>query len=102
MRVGGGGGGGIKGGDGGVRKRGKGYLDEHDVPDLQDVRVVHVDQRRRIPPTNPVIVQLCAPPATPRRVRAGGKDSHDSTAELEGVGIRAQQVGNRGSSGLAL
>ena len=35
-------------------------LDEHQVPDLQDIRIVHVHQVRGVPPSNAVKVHLTA------------------------------------------
>lgn len=35
-------------------------LDEHQVPDLQDVGIVHVHQVRGIPSSNAVVVDLAA------------------------------------------
>ena len=36
------------------------HLDEHNVPDLEDVGVVHVDERSRVPAADAVIVDLAA------------------------------------------
>mmetsp|Transcript_18016 Transcript_18016/g.57622 ORF Transcript_18016/g.57622 Transcript_18016/m.57622 type:complete len:812 (+) Transcript_18016:860-3295(+) len=41
-------------------------LDEHQVPDLEHVRVVHVDQVRRVAPADAVVVDLRARPARAR------------------------------------
>lgn len=35
-------------------------LDEHQVPDLQNVRVIHVDKMRGVPTSNAVVVDLTA------------------------------------------
>ena len=35
------------------------HLDKHDVPDLQHVRVVLINQRSSVPTANAVVVQLC-------------------------------------------
>mmetsp|Transcript_57753 Transcript_57753/g.137441 ORF Transcript_57753/g.137441 Transcript_57753/m.137441 type:complete len:290 (+) Transcript_57753:2218-3087(+) len=42
------------------------HLDEHDVPDLEHVGVVHVHQVRRVAPADAVIVQLAARAARAR------------------------------------
>ncbi len=36
------------------------HLDEHDIPDLQHIGVVLVDQRRGVASANAIIVQLCS------------------------------------------